>query len=229
MRFGWLLSVVVLLGSSSCALNKDVLQIKSEVIALRQAVDEIKRSELENGKVMMRSFRDIISHQECPQEDVRKLVSACALGNTGCSMMDIERVVGTMTKMRHVVSYYRPKEAPAQMPPERLALLQTLIKGHQRTINTKILFLVLPYASMNPNASKEADRLGTDYMDYIRDLTPKVRTDGRIPLIDPKVISCERSQDLIRKYESVKADRPTGGEPTSREARMVVWTFMVDC
>lgn len=229
MRFGWLLVIVILLSSSSCASSEDMLQLKSEVAALRETVEEIKRSESTNGNMMMRSFRDIISHLECPQEDVRKLVSACALGNTGCSMMDIERVVGTMTKMRHVVSYYRPKEAPAHMPPERLALLQTLIKGHQRTINTKLLFLVLPYASMNVNASKEADRLGTDYMDYIKDLTSKVRTDGKIQFIDPKVISCERSQELIRKYESVKADRPIGGEPTSREARMVVWTFMVDC
>ena len=110
MRFGWLLVFVILLGSSSCASKTDMLEIKSEVAVLREVVEEIKRSESVNGAVMIRSFRDIISHLECPQEDVRKLVSACALGNTGCSMMDIERVVGTMTKMRHVVSYYRPKD-----------------------------------------------------------------------------------------------------------------------
>lgn len=213
----------------SCVPPNEVRELRDEVGQLRKVIAEVKRTEEEHGLMMERSFRDIISHLECPNEEVRKLVAACALAKNECSASDIERVVGLMTKMHHVLSFYRPGQKAAQLLPERLGQLNTLIQGHQRTINTKILLLVLPYASLDPKANQEAETLGEDYREYIQKFAAQVRTDGAMRVIDPKVVGCERSQDLIRKYEGVKNDRPYPGEPTSKEKRTVVWTFMVDC
>ena len=105
-----------------------------------------------------------------------------------------------------------------------------MIQGHQRTINTKVLVLVLPYANLDPRANQEAELPGEEYREYVQKLAAQVRTDGPLQVIDPKIIGCDRSQELIRKYEGVKNDRAyVGGEPTAKERRSVVWTFMVDC
>jgi len=227
MHIGWLgtAALVIVCG---CA-TQEITQIQEDVRKLQTTVQEMKRTEAEQGRMMERSFRDIISHLECPNEEVRKLVAACALAKNECSSADIERVVGMMTKMRHVMSYYRPGQRPAQMLPERLGLLSTLIQGHKRTINTKILLLLLPYATGDAKASEEAEALGNEYREFVAKQAVSVRTDGAMRVIEPKIISCERSQELIKKYEVVKNDRPMPGEPMPKEKRTVVWTFMVDC
>lgn len=228
MQFRWFL-ITVLVTATSCVSVKEFQQLQSNVRQLQENVQDVKRSEAEHGRLMERSFRDVISHLECPNDEVRKLVAACVLAKNECSPADIERAVSMMTKMRHVMGYYRPGQRPGQMPPERLALLSQLIQGHKRTINTKILLLVLPYAATDAKASEEAELLGSDYREFVQKHASSVRNDGPMRIIDPKIIGCERSQELIRKYEGEKNDRPISGEPTSRERRTVLWTFMVDC
>ncbi len=229
LRFKWL--VILLLGGlGSCVSAKEFQVLQTEVAQTKKLLAEVQRSETKHGLMMETSFRDIIAHLECPNEDVRKLVVACALAKSECSPTDIERVVGMMSKMHHTLAYYRPGQHATQQIPERLGLLRTLIQGHQHTINTKVLLLVLPYANLNAKASQEAEVLGEEYREYVQKLTQQLRPDVRIPVIEPKIIGCERGQELIRKYEGEKNDRPYAGvEPTSKERRAVIWTFMVDC
>lgn len=229
MRFKWMV-IVLLSGLGSCVSSSDFQALHAEVAQTKKILAEVQRSEARHGLMMETSFRDIVAHLECPNEDVRKLVVACALAKSECSPTDIERVVGMMSKMHHTLAYYRPGQHANQQIPERLGLLRTLIQGHQHTINTKVLLLVLPYANLNAKASQEAEVLGEEYREYVQKLTQQLRPDVRIPVIEPKIIGCERSQELIRKYEGEKNDRPYSGvEPTSKERRAVIWTFMVDC
>ena len=106
-RIHWLF-IGLLPGLLACVSAREFQELKDEVVHSRQTLSEVQRSEAKHGLMMERSFRDIVAHLECPNEEVRKLVVACALAKNECSSGDVERVVGMMTKMRHVLSYYRP-------------------------------------------------------------------------------------------------------------------------
>lgn len=233
-RFGLpccLAAILLLFGQSACVSAEQFQKLEDTVEALRVALQRFQTAEEERGRVAERSFRDIIAHQECPNDDVRKLVSACALGNSQCEPADIQRAVGMMLNMPHRMAYFRPGWPATKLPPERVAMLQTLIQGHARTVNTKILVLVLPSSDKDARAYAEADQLGRDYRDLLSRFVAQQRTDGQSPIrvIDPKIIGCEKGQELVRRYEALKNDRILSGEPSAKERRAVIWTFMVDC
>jgi len=225
----WLL-LALLLGLSACVSTSRFKKVEDQLLAMNQVLQSLAHTESEHGRIAERSFREIISHLECPSEDVRKLVSACALGTSQCEQADIQRAVGLMIGMSHRMAYFRPGWQASQLLPERVAMLQTLIKDHKRTVNTKLLVLVLPSGDRDPKAYEHADTLGRQYSEMLADFAKKQRTDGPpIRVIDPKIIGCEKGQELVRRYEAVKNDRPLPGEPTAKERRAVIWTFMVDC
>lgn len=218
------------LGLGACVSSSRFKMLEDQVLVMSHVLQDLALTESEHGRVAERSFREIISHFECPSEDVRKLVSACALGTSQCEQADIQRAVGLMIGMSHRMAYFRPGWQASQLLPERIAMLQTLIKDHKRTVNTKLLVLVLPSRERDPKAYEHADILGRQYSEMLADFVRKQRTDGPpIPVIDPKIIGCEKGQELVRRYEALANDRPLPGEPTVKERRAVIWTFMVDC
>lgn len=231
LRLRWsCLALLLLSGLGACVSSERFKLIEDTVHSLDKELKRLVSAESDRALIAERSFREIISHQECPSEEVRKLVSACALGTSQCEQADIQRAVGLMIGMSHRMAYFRPGWQASQILPERVAMLQTLIRDHKRTVNTKLLVLVLPTSDRDPKAYEHADALGRQYSEMLVDFAKAQRTDGSaIRVIDPKIIGCDRGQELVRRYEALKNDRPLPGEPTARERRAVIWTFIVDC
>lgn len=213
---------------TNCAASEEIAKLQESVSKNEMGILLVAKQQDDFKLMMERNMRLIISHLQCKDDEVRKLVEACALGNLQCAPKDIERVLQFMDGYKHTVFYFRPKQSGMQVVPERFALLRSVIQGHRYTINTKLLVLALPNSRLSSDYA-EAERVVEEVSTFVKEQVKTLHPQDRVGFMDPRVIGCDRSQDIMRKYERIKDDKPQPGEPTSREARTIVWAFLLDC